>query len=59
MKISYSIIIVTIVNLILYVAIIIGVYKAVHGVKNFINRNKELNKKVDTILNKLDNKNDN
>lgn len=59
MKISYHIIIVTIVNLILYIAIIIGVYKAVHGVKNFINRNKELNKKVDTILNKLDNKSDN
>jgi hypothetical protein len=28
------------------------------GIKGFISRNKELEKKVDTMLNKIENKND-
>jgi predicted PurR-regulated permease PerM len=52
-------IVATIINLILFVAITIVMYKAIQGIKGFINRNKELDKKVDTILNKLENKNNN
>jgi hypothetical protein len=59
MKIIYITIAATIINLILFVAIAIVVYKAIQGIKGFINRNKELDKKVDTILNKLENKNNN
>lgn len=58
MKIIYITIAASIVNLILFVAITIVVYKAIQGIKGFINRNKELEKKVDTILNKIENEND-
>ena len=56
MGINYLTIIATTVNLILLVIIIIGLYKAIHGVKNFVIRNKEIDKKLDDILNKLENK---
>jgi large-conductance mechanosensitive channel len=56
MEINYLTIIATIINFSLLIAIIIAIYKAVSAVKNFINRNKELDKKVDTILSKLDDK---
>jgi predicted PurR-regulated permease PerM len=59
MKIIYITIAATIINLIIFIAIAIVVYKAIQGIKGFINRNKELDKKVDTILNKLENKNNN
>lgn len=57
MEIKYSIIIATIINFALLFAIIIISYKAIQSFKRFINRNKELDKKIDTILNKLDEKN--
>ncbi|MCB2340424.1 hypothetical protein LGK96_08945 [Clostridium estertheticum] len=41
------------------IAIIIGIYKAIQGFKNYVNRNKEMEKKIDIILNKLENKKDN
>lgn len=56
MKIDITIatILSTIINIALLIAIIILLYKATKGIKNFINRNKELDKKVDIILSKLD-----
>ncbi len=51
-----SIIIATIINLALLIAIIILLYKAIKGIKSFINKNKELNKKVDIILSEMDKK---
>lgn len=56
MKIDINIasIIATIINIALLIAIIILLYKVIKGIKNFINKNKELDKKVDIILRKLD-----
>ncbi|MFL0268173.1 hypothetical protein [Candidatus Clostridium radicumherbarum] len=56
MEINYLTIIATTIYLFLLIAIIIAIYKAVSGVKIFINRNKELDRKVDTILSKLNDK---
>jgi hypothetical protein len=59
MGINYLTIIATTINISLLIAIMIVFYKSIQGIKSFINRNKELDKKVDTILNKLDNKSEN
>jgi large-conductance mechanosensitive channel len=56
MEINILTIIATIINFALLGAIIIVLIKAIKGIKNFINRNKELDKKVDIILSKLDKK---
>ncbi|WP_288222507.1 hypothetical protein [uncultured Clostridium sp.] len=59
MKIDINIfaILATIINFSILIAIIILLYKAIKGIKSFINRNKELDGKVDIILSKLDDKN--
>ncbi|WP_066889353.1 hypothetical protein [Clostridium nigeriense] len=59
MKIDINIfaILATIINFSILIAIIILLYKAIKGIKSFINRNKELDRKVDIILSKLDDKN--
>ncbi len=49
----------TIINFAILIAIIIGIYKAIQGFKNYVNRNKEMEKKIDIILNKLENKKEN
>ncbi len=59
MEINYSQIIATIINFALLIVIIIVIYKAVKEFKNFVNRNREMDKKIDIILNKLDDKEDN
>lgn len=59
MEINYLTVIATITNFALLISIIIALYKVVQGIKNYINRSKEIDKKVTIILNKLDNKNDN
>lgn len=59
MEIDYVTIVVTIINFIVLFSIIIVVYKSIRGFKNFINKNKEMNKKIDVILDKLENKEDN
>lgn len=46
----------TIINIALLVVIIIVLFKSIKSMKNFINRNNELDKKVDVILSKLDKK---
>jgi len=54
-----STIVFTIINFAILIAIIIGIYKSIQGLKNYVNRNKEMEKKIDIILNKLENKKDN
>lgn len=58
MEINYLTIIATSVNIAILFAILFGIFKAIKGIKCFINRNKELDKKIDSILNALDKKND-
>ncbi|WPC41182.1 hypothetical protein [Clostridium sp. JS66] len=58
MEIDYGRIIITIINFVILIAIILFIYKAVKGFKNLATRNKEIDKKIDTILNKLKDKED-
>ncbi|MBU3104561.1 hypothetical protein [Clostridium gasigenes] len=54
MELNYFIISWTVINFALLVAIAIVGYKGIQGIKKFINRNKEMNKKIDVIFNKLE-----
>lgn len=56
MNIDYTIIIASIINFVLLFVILIAIYKGIKWCKNFIIRNKEIDKKLDIILKKLDNK---
>ncbi|APC40881.1 hypothetical protein [Clostridium estertheticum] len=49
----------TLVNIAILVAFIIGIYKAIQSFKDFVNRSKSMEKKIDIILDKLENKKDN
>ncbi|MBW9170921.1 hypothetical protein K2F43_06820 [Clostridium estertheticum] len=49
----------TIVNIAIVVALIIGIYKAIQIFKSYVNRSKNMEKKIDIILDKLENKKDN
>ena len=53
-EINYFDIIVTLINFALLFAIIIAIYKAIRGFKKYVDRNKEMDKKIDIILNKLE-----
>ncbi|QAT39748.1 hypothetical protein [Clostridium sp. JN-9] len=53
MRTNLITIIAVIINFTLLIALIIVIYKAIQGFKNFINKNKEMDKKLDIILNKL------
>ncbi|WP_300381939.1 carboxymuconolactone decarboxylase [Clostridium sp.] len=59
MELNIYTIIATIINFTLLFVIIIVLYKGIKSIKNFINRNKELDKKVDIISRKLDEKDNN
>ena len=50
MGIKITTIILTIINFAILVAILIGIYKAVRGFKNFVDRNKKMDKKIDIIV---------
>jgi uncharacterized membrane protein len=56
MEINYSTIIITVINLVLLFTILVFIYKAIQRFKSFVNRNKEMEKKIDVILKKLENK---
>lgn len=58
MEISNATIIFTVNNFILLFVIIVVIYKGIQGIKSFINRNKAMEKKIDLILNKLENRED-
>ncbi|MFR1710147.1 MAG: hypothetical protein ACLSV2_14790 [Clostridium sp.] len=55
MKFDYSIAIPSIVNIIVYLVIIVALYKGIQEWKSLIRRNKEMDKKLDDILKKLEN----
>ena len=57
MEMEYFTVIWSVFNIVLLGAILIGIYKGVKRFKSFIVRNKEMDKKLDIILSKLENKN--
>ncbi|EKX81095.1 carboxymuconolactone decarboxylase [Clostridium botulinum] len=59
MEINYGSIIALVVNLVLIFLIIKTIFKAIQSLKHFINRNKEMDKKLDIIISKLENKQNN
>ncbi|MHB9946021.1 carboxymuconolactone decarboxylase [Clostridium botulinum] len=59
MEINYGSIIALVINLVLIFLIIKVIFKAIQGLKYFINRNKEMDKKLDIIISKLENKQNN
>ncbi|GAA0080418.1 carboxymuconolactone decarboxylase [Clostridium sporogenes] len=59
MEINYLSIITLIINLVLLFLIIIVIFKEIQSVKHFIKRNKEMDKKLDIIMKRLENKEDN
>jgi hypothetical protein len=46
----------TVINFAILIAIIIGIYKAIQEFKNYVNRNKEMERGINIIPNKLENK---
>lgn len=56
MSVQFSTVLMTIINFVALFALIIIIYKAVQGLRKFLSRNKEMDKKLDSILNKLDDK---
>lgn len=58
MSVMISTIVSTIINVAVLVVIIIGINKSIKCFKNYINTNKKMEKKIDIILNKLENKED-
>lgn len=58
MAMNYFTIIITILNFMVLFAIIIAIYKAIKAFRNFISRNKEIDRKLDVVLNKLENEED-
>ncbi|WP_346897849.1 hypothetical protein [Clostridium sp. UBA7503] len=59
MEVDNKIIIISIINVILIFLILIAIYKVVKWCKNFVNRNKEIDEKLDIILKKLNNEDSN
>ena len=56
MEINYFDIIGTLINFGMLLAMIVAIYKAIQGFKKYVDRNKEMEKKIDIILNKLEDK---
>ncbi|WP_346867750.1 MULTISPECIES: hypothetical protein [unclassified Clostridium] len=59
MEVNNKIIIISIINVILIFVILIAIYKGIKWCKNFVNRNKEIDEKLDIILKKLNNEDSN
>ena len=51
-------IVVTWINIALWIAIIVGIIKGIKEIKKFINRTKQVDNKLDDILNKLEKRED-
>jgi len=54
MEINYMTLIMNWLNFAIIVAMIIGIIKGIKEVKKFLNRNKQIDKKLDDILNQLE-----
>ncbi|HGG0418353.1 carboxymuconolactone decarboxylase [Clostridium botulinum] len=59
MEINYLSIIALIINLVLLYLIITVILKGIQSLKHFIKRNKEMDKKLDIIMKRLENKENN
>jgi len=55
MSVNFIRVLITILNFALLFAIIVVIIKAIQGFRNFLSKNKEMDKKLDSILNKLNN----
>jgi len=53
MEFNYMTIVFNWLNIAIWIAIIVGIIKGIKEIKKFINRTKEMDKKLDTILNQL------
>lgn len=53
---DYSTTIITIINLILLLTILFIIYIGLKSFKNFLQKNKDMELKIDTIFNKLEDK---
>lgn len=56
LQIDWSTVAITIINIVLYLVILMLIFKGIKGIKNFINRNNEMDKKIDSIIKTLENK---
>lgn len=56
MSIQFSTVLITIINFVALFALIFIIFKTVKGFRKFLSRNKEMDKKLDNILNRLDDK---
>ncbi len=54
MQINYMTLIMTWINFGLIILIIIGIYKGIRAFKSFIKRNKQMDEKLDNILNEIE-----
>ena len=54
MEINYMVTLMNVINIAILVAIIIGIIKGIREFKNFINRSKQMDNKLDTILEELE-----
>ncbi|MBU3113639.1 hypothetical protein [Clostridium lacusfryxellense] len=55
MGLNFTTIMFTVINFVLLFAIIVVIYKVIQSFKSFVNRNKEMEKKIDIILKRLGN----
>jgi len=58
MEINYMTMFFTWLNIAIFIAIIVGIFKGINEIKKFINRTKQMDNKLDTILNKLEKRED-
>ena len=54
MEINYMILVMNWLNFAIIAAIVIGIIKGIKEVKKFLNRNKQIDKKLEDILNQLE-----
>nr|WP_312292612.1 hypothetical protein [Clostridium chromiireducens] len=54
MEINYMTLVMNWINFAIIAAMIIGIIKGIKEIKKFLNRNKQMDKKLDDILNQLE-----
>ncbi|MVX67300.1 hypothetical protein GKZ28_27095 [Clostridium chromiireducens] len=54
MEINYMTLVMNWINFAIIAAMIIGIIKGIKAIKNFLNRNRQMDKKLDNILNQLE-----
>ncbi|MFW2487777.1 hypothetical protein [Clostridium chromiireducens] len=54
MEINYMTLVMNWINFAIIAAMVIGIIKGIKEIKKFLNRNKQMDKKLDDILNQLE-----